>query len=52
MADHYRKFNDIECNELEERVFETESTYQEAYNAMCKFYSDEELIDTPAEGTA
>ena len=52
MADHYTTDNHIECDELRERVFETESTYQEAYNAMCKFYSDEDLKHTPAEGAA
>ena len=52
MVYDYTTDNHIECEELGERVFETESTYQEAYNAMCKFYSDEELKHTTAEGTA
>ena len=52
IAYDYALSNDIKCKELGERVFKTESDYQEAYNAMCRFLEDEQLKDTQPEGTA
>ena len=52
MADHYATINDIECERLQESLYKAESDYQDAYNAMCRFYEDEQLKDTTAEGTA
>ena len=52
VADHIVTINDIECKELEESLYKAESDYQDAYNAMCRFYEDEQLKDTQAEGTA